>query len=993
MDSDWDPFDDVLPEPALAHARAGGKFQPRAKPRPKKVASASISSILPTNAKEKYVPSLPTALDRKQSAQSVDNVDDILTIPASSSPASSTLPGREEHLEKTDENLKCEPLKDLTELVRRSKDLPSADALPLKVVVSDRKTGDSCLSIKKTDSSQLDLDAFAGSICDAAENKALVDSHTTTSVQSVDVLDKTMGPVGPSFPEQIIESNEPLGDSEVLFSDDSNLKLINLSPNELESKEDMISKDDHAEVNEMELDLDPFADILPPPSISSVRNGGKFQPRAKARPRKGTSETVAIAASTSTMEEQASLVSHVSDNLQPAKFVDAGDGRLRDPVPSSLYSLEILVSKESLRNDDYKNFGVLLSSDVMSSGLVNSSQLLSTDAVHLGGATRDLHFGLAKSMGENTDIFSGLEYIHDLVTQSPSSTEIPVHSSNEETEGSRFPAQNSVNSSALGACSVDLPDPVSCNEAAIWTDNRRPEVEGFFLIWEGLIIYLSPFLPRQKVQTGKEKSTVSTLPQDAVDSVASSSNAEFEPSETMYMDVGSIPTFPSDDVLDYSSMSFSNCISPDATTSGFLLNEEQINLAEASRSSDPNVLCQEDLPVEAVKENSKSRRRKSSSLLISSQKFGEASLAGEMGGSGKSSRQLRKRTAAPQLVDEPEDEACDNDGFPSKASSNSIADEEDGDYDYRVDEDNDNEDALENKSRKKRASEKLKKPAADEGKTVRRRKRDTDASEQLTQQPRKKFSHSTRRKNRLKDLLSMPEDEIDFQRLPVRDIILLAGYRESLASKEAKESKNASTNQSTANSFHGEDSHNEEDTVTSEQSGGHINDQSNILFNYHSFMDKTPTARWSKQETELFYEGIQQFGTDLSMIQQLFPGRTRHQIKLKYKKEERQHPLRLSDALRNRAKDHSHFEKVIEQLQQVATQAEQECNRDASVDVTDEEAELNPETNQETTKSERYEDVTVEDREGDVNEEVHSPSKYDEDDDDLDIWSSYKSVF
>lgn len=38
------------------------------------------------------------------------------------------------------------------------------------------------------------------------------------------------------------------------------------------------------------------------------------------------------------------------------------------------------------------------------------------------------------------------------------------------------------------------------------------------------------------------------------------------------------------------------------------------------------------------------------------------------------------------------------------------------------------------------------------------------------------------------------------------------------------------------------------------------------------------------------------------MIQQLFPGRTRHQIKLKYKKEERQHPLQLSDAVNSRGK-------------------------------------------------------------------------------------------
>jgi transcription factor TFIIIB component B'' len=38
------------------------------------------------------------------------------------------------------------------------------------------------------------------------------------------------------------------------------------------------------------------------------------------------------------------------------------------------------------------------------------------------------------------------------------------------------------------------------------------------------------------------------------------------------------------------------------------------------------------------------------------------------------------------------------------------------------------------------------------------------------------------------------------------------------------------------------------------------------------------------------------------MIQQLFPDKTRHQIKLKYKKEERQQPLLLSDAVNNPTK-------------------------------------------------------------------------------------------
>lgn len=46
---------------------------------------------------------------------------------------------------------------------------------------------------------------------------------------------------------------------------------------------------------------------------------------------------------------------------------------------------------------------------------------------------------------------------------------------------------------------------------------------------------------------------------------------------------------------------------------------------------------------------------------------------------------------------------------------------------------------------------------------------------------------------------------------------------------------------------------------------------------------------------------MRQFGSDFEMIQQLFPNRTRHQIKLKFKIEERKHPLQVHDALFHRS--------------------------------------------------------------------------------------------
>jgi transcription factor TFIIIB component B'' len=51
------------------------------------------------------------------------------------------------------------------------------------------------------------------------------------------------------------------------------------------------------------------------------------------------------------------------------------------------------------------------------------------------------------------------------------------------------------------------------------------------------------------------------------------------------------------------------------------------------------------------------------------------------------------------------------------------------------------------------------------------------------------------------------------------------------------------------------------ETCASEQGRGSDDDQPNYevqpnetLINYQSFMDKAPSTRWSKQDTELFYE-------------------------------------------------------------------------------------------------------------------------------------------
>ncbi|GKD45279.1 homeodomain-like protein, partial [Tanacetum coccineum] len=125
----------------------------------------------------------------------------------------------------------------------------------------------------------------------------------------------------------------------------------------------------------------------------------------------------------------------------------------------------------------------------------------------------------------------------------------------------------------------------------------------------------------------------------------------------------------------------------------------------------------------------------------------------------------------------------------------------------------------------------------------------------------------------------------------------------SLQRKEASTSGTTAVNQSSSNPFdedeayaHGEGSADEHDNSVVAQNATH--------YNYGTHLKKRRAMKWTKQDTELFYEAIQQFGTDLSMIKECcFPGRTREQIKSKYKKEERKQPLRLNDALTTRAGD------------------------------------------------------------------------------------------
>ena len=55
--------------------------------------------------------------------------------------------------------------------------------------------------------------------------------------------------------------------------------------------------------------------------------------------------------------------------------------------------------------------------------------------------------------------------------------------------------------------------------------------------------------------------------------------------------------------------------------------------------------------------------------------------------------------------------------------------------------------------------------------------------------------------------------------------------------------------------------------------------------NSGSYLKRDKSGCWNEEKTERFYDGLRMFGTDFGIISKMFPGRTRHSIKLKYDKE------------------------------------------------------------------------------------------------------------
>ncbi|KAL1878818.1 hypothetical protein VTK73DRAFT_7471 [Phialemonium thermophilum] len=86
------------------------------------------------------------------------------------------------------------------------------------------------------------------------------------------------------------------------------------------------------------------------------------------------------------------------------------------------------------------------------------------------------------------------------------------------------------------------------------------------------------------------------------------------------------------------------------------------------------------------------------------------------------------------------------------------------------------------------------------------------------------------------------------------------------------------------------------------QEAGEMEEEIEDEFTHHttssSYMKRQMKPNnWTPLETEKFYHALHMFGTDFQLISKMFPGKNRRHIKLKFNREERQRPLRITAAL------------------------------------------------------------------------------------------------
>ncbi len=93
-------------------------------------------------------------------------------------------------------------------------------------------------------------------------------------------------------------------------------------------------------------------------------------------------------------------------------------------------------------------------------------------------------------------------------------------------------------------------------------------------------------------------------------------------------------------------------------------------------------------------------------------------------------------------------------------------------------------------------------------------------------------------------------------------------------------------------------------TINAERERGQVTTIENLAVGAQitsaSYARREAAIKWEEAETEKFYNALRLFGTDFSLMERIFPGRTRRQLKLKFKREERNSPEKIDYAMKNR---------------------------------------------------------------------------------------------
>ncbi|XP_073151261.1 uncharacterized protein [Henckelia pumila] len=701
----------------------------------------------------------------------------------------------------------------------------------------------------------------------------------------------------------------------------------------------------------MGIDLDPLDDIFAVGAVKKARPTGKFQPKAK-------------------------LQTPRNDSI-PTSISSPSDTLINEAVETT--------AKPSEHNDKWNCGSVSFLDEKVAHSTVSLQSGLDVVFNDSGGWDSCME----KSVGENANIFNGLNSLDDFIPHTASDIEGTVPPQETVPNSHNL---SSVDDSSKTSITTDAPSfPLSIGAPTVSGSDGVGRVDNGVMETNEMDVMdmenLSELITRSAdKRTGKfhpkPKKKTQEICQGRIESVSNPFCPQQISPEINFANKEPLPAFDHEDVLDLSSIGFAPVIPAD-DTSELPVNDGSMNLMETNQFvSGIHMDSVPEIPAKLASRRAKSRKNDDPTASDSSQPQENAFTSTQENEPGRSLRPRKPKTKISELVDESEDEILAGRVFSDECLGSSA-----------LKEDNINNDEYQEDGEflTKKVKRKSKKQDGDKEKNARKRKTSKGAPEQEVDAKPKKFSHSTRRRKLDRVLLETPEDDIDYQKVPLRDLVLLAEHKERHMKKEESVAGAPST----------KPSHDNSSEFFNEDNDGHLSpkvEDSSIYFNYQTYMDRTPVARWSNQDTELFYEGVRQFGTDLSLIQQLFPGRTRRQVKLKYKKEERQQPLRLRDALTNRSKDHSHFEAVIVRLQQIAAEENENADTNGSTelgddDVVDEGIPDAPAVNDEEAKNKQPQ-MEVQEKEEDIGldlTEDGSPSKLYDSEDDLLRWSQYKS--